>query len=124
VVDGRAKFRYAVELNKQGKLEAAFQLFKEQADNGSPVACFNTGMAYLSGTGCSLDPIKALHYLQIASDLKFWPAKSNLANLLIEGVIVQKDIPSAEFLLEDIIANAPAEFKQLAEQRLQEVRSN
>jgi len=122
-VDGRANFRYALELNKLGKFEAAFSIFKEQADGGSAVACFNTGMAYLTGQGCAPDSVKAVHYIQIASEKNFWPAKNNLALLLIEGRIVQKDLPAAEFLLEDILANAPDEYKPMAQERLQELRN-
>lgn len=73
----------------------AFQWFKYAANTGDLQAINMVGRCYENGWGCSVNYKQAVYYYQLAASQKLNWGQYNLANLLIKGYGIAKDLVKA-----------------------------
>ena len=84
------------ELQRQGKLKEAVELFSDTAKVGDPVGAYGMGVLYFQGKGVPKDMEKSTHWFQIAAQKGYAPAQYNLGNAYLYGRGVGKDLDQAE----------------------------
>ena len=84
------------------KLEKPIDLIilEKKAQQGDPVAQFDTALYYFKGVGVEQSIPKTIHYLELASQQKYPKALYNLATLYLDGKIIPQDIKKGLRLLQ------------------------
>ena len=79
--------------------ERSFQLQLEAANAGHPLAMFNTGAAYMEGSGVKSDLAAAVEWFERAAERNILQAAINASNMYRLGDGVTKDLRKARSLL-------------------------
>jgi len=84
------------ELQRQGKLKEAVELFSAMADVGDPVGAYGLGVVYFQGRGVPKDMVQSTHWFGISAVQGYAPAQYNLGNAYLHGRGVAKNLDQAE----------------------------
>jgi hypothetical protein len=84
------------QLQRQGKLQEALELFSGTAEVGDPVGAYGMGVLYFQGTGVPKDMVQSTGWFQIAAEKGYAPAQYNLGNAYLHGRGIGKDLDQAE----------------------------
>ena len=76
----------AVQYFQAGRLQEAFNIFREEAENGNILAMYNVSVCYESGKGTAPDANLAFHWVQKAANAGYSLAMNNLAVYYAKGI--------------------------------------
>ena len=80
-----AMVRLGFLLDEAEENDAAFQVYLQAAEAGSPEGALAVGVMYANGEGVTKDPHKALIWITRAADAGYGPAQVTLAQLYLRG---------------------------------------
>lgn len=91
---------YGALLSEAGHEKEGFRWYKQSADAGEPVGCYNVGWGYEYGKGVAENQQKAFEYYMKAAQKEYSDAYFKLGSFYYEGDVVEEDNAKAVYWLE------------------------